>query len=132
MIFAVMLVTLAGVLDKIAINASNAVYYSFVSTIGAVIVLFATLCIYKINELSLLKDNVRNLSLIGTLQGSTYTTYLLALSAGPIAYVAAIRSSNVLIGSLLGILVLKEKFTVYKAVSFVLILVGGALLALGS
>jgi uncharacterized membrane protein len=132
MIFAVMLVTLAGVLDKIAINASNAVYYSFVSTVGAVLVLFVTLYIYKINELSMLKNNVKNLGLIGTLQGSTYTTYLLALSAGPIAYVAAIRSSNVLIGSLLGILVLKEKFTVYKAVSFVLILMGGALLALGS
>lgn len=132
MIFAVMLVTIAGVLDKIAINASNAVYYSFVSTVGAVMVLFVTLYIYKINELSMLKDNLKNLGLIGTLQGSTYTTYLLAISAGPIAYAAAIRSSNVLIGSILGILILKEKLTVYKAVSFVLILVGGALLALGS
>lgn len=132
MIFAVMLVTIAGVLDKIAINASNAVYYSFVSTVGAVLVLFVTLYIYKINELSMLKNNLKNLGLIGTLQGSTYTTYLLAISAGPIAYAAAIRSSNVLIGSILGILILKEKLTVYKAVSFVLILVGGALLALGS
>lgn len=132
MIFAVMLVTIAGVLDKIAINASNAVYYSFVSTVGAVLVLFVTLYIYKINELSMLKNNLKNLGLIGTLQGSTYTTYLLAISAGLIAYAAAIRSSNVLIGSILGILILKEKLTVYKAVSFVLILVGGALLALGS
>lgn len=132
MIFAVMLVTIAGVLDKIAINASNAVYYSFVSTVGAVMVLFVTLYIYKIDELSMLKNNLKNLGLIGTLQGSTYTTYLLAISAGPIAYAAAIRSSNVLIGSILGILILKEKLTVYKAVSFVLILVGGALLALGS
>jgi uncharacterized membrane protein len=132
MLFAVMLVTLAGVLDKVAINASNAVYYSFASTVGAVIVLFVTLCIYKINEFTELKKNIKNLGLIGTLQGSSYTTYLLALSTGPIAYVAALRSSNVLIGSLLGIVVLKEKLTAYKVVSFALILVGGTLLALGS
>lgn len=132
MIFAVMLVTMAGVLDKVAINASNAVYYSFVSTIGAVLVLFVVLCMYKINEFSLLKNNVKNLGLIGALQGSSYTTYLLALSAGPIAYVAAIRSSNVLIGSLLGIIILKETFTIYKAASFILILIGGILLALGA
>lgn len=132
MIFAVLLVTLAGVLDKIAINASNAVYYSFLSTLGAVLVLFTTLCIYKINEFAALKSSFKNLGVIATLQGSSYTTYLLALSAGPIAYVAAIRSSNVLIGSLLGIIVLKENLTVCKVVSFALILVGGALLALGS
>ena len=132
MLFAVILVTLAGVLDKVAINASNAVYYSFASTVGAVVVLFATLCMYKINEFTELKKNVKNLGVIGTLQGSSYTTYLIALSAGPIAYVAAIRSSNVLIGSILGIVVLKEKLTIYKAVSFGLILVGGTLLALGS
>lgn len=132
MLFAVMLVTMAGVLDKVAINASNAVYYSFASTVGAVVVLFATLCIYKINEFSEVKKNLKSLGVIGTLQGSSYTTYLVALSAGPLAYVAAIRSSNVLIGSLLGIVVLKEKLTVYKVVSFALILVGGALLALGS
>lgn len=132
MLFAVMLVTFAGVLDKIAINASNAVYYSFISTTGAVLVLFTTLCIYKIDEFSLLKKNIKILGIIGTLQGSSYTTYLLALSAGPIAYVAAIRSSNVLIGSLLGIVVLKEKLTAYKVVSFILILAGGTLLALGS
>jgi uncharacterized membrane protein len=132
MIFAVMLVTLAGVLDKVAINASNAIYYSFMSTVGAVLVLFTILCIFKINEYAVIKKSVKNLGVIGTVQGSSYMTYLLALSAGPVAYVAAIRSSNVLIGSLLGILVLKEKLTVYKAVSFILILVGGALLALGS
>lgn len=132
MLFAVMLVTLAGVLDKVAINASNAVYYSFASTVGAVVVLFATLCIYKINEFTELKKNIKNLGMIGTLQGSSYTSYLLALSTGPIAYVAALRSSNVLIGSLMGIVLLKEKITVYKVVSFALILVGGTLLALGS
>jgi len=132
MLFAVVLVTLAAILDKIAINASNAVYYSFVSTVGAVLVLLMTLVLCKINEFAQLKQNIKSLGLIGTLQGSTYATYLLALATGPVAYVAAIRSTNVLLGSLLGIFVLKESFTIYKAVSFILILVVGTLLAIGS
>jgi uncharacterized membrane protein len=132
MLYAVILVTLAGVLDKIAINASSALYYSFASTIGAVLVLHATMRIYKVNELRNLRPIGRNLSALGTLQGSSYTTYLLALSAGPVAYVSAIRSANVLIGALLGIAVLKEKLTIYKLISFSLILMGTVLMALGS
>jgi uncharacterized membrane protein len=132
MIGTVMLVTLAGILDKIAINTSNALFYSFMSTLGAVIVLYLTLRIYRVNELAKLKASFKNLGAIGTLQGSSYTTYLLALSAGPVAYVSAIRSTNVLIGAVLGIVVLKEALTRFKVTSFVLILIGGVLLALGS
>jgi uncharacterized membrane protein len=132
MIFTVMLVTLAGILDKIAINASSAIFYSFMSTLGAVAILYLTLRIYRVNDWAKLKMSFKNLGVIGTLQGSSYTTYLLALSAGPVAYVSAIRSANVLIGAVLGIVVLKEAITRFKMVSFVLILAGGVLLALGS
>lgn len=132
MLLAVILVTVAGVLDKIAIRASNAIFYSFASTVGAATVLFVTLGMYKINEFALLKSNVRNLGIIGTLQGSSYTTYLVALSAGPIAYVSAIRSTNVLVGSILGIALLKEQLSGYKIASFALIFAGGVLLALFS
>lgn len=132
MLYVVVLVTLAGVLDKIAIDASNAAYYSFVSTVGGVLVLYATLRLRNINELGRLRPMIKNLGATGTFQGSSYTTYLLALSAGPVAYVSAIRSANVLIGALLGITLLKEKMTTYKLASFALILIGALLLALGS
>ena len=132
MLFAVMLVTIAGVLDKIAIQASGAVYYSFASTIGAVVVLFCILWLRGINELSSIMPRIKEVGMIGSLQGASYTTYLMAIGAGPIAYVAAIRSSNVLMGSLLGIIKLGEQFTAAKKLSYALITFGGILLAVGS
>lgn len=132
MLIAVLLVTAAGVVDKIAIQASEAIYYSFASTLGAVIVLFVCLQYQHIHEFAEVKTHLRELFVIGTLQGSSYTSYLLALSLGPLAYVTSIRSSSVLIGSLLGIFILKEKMTTAKTISFVLIALGGIVLAIGS
>lgn len=132
MLCSVLLVTAAGVLDKIAISASEPIYYSFVSTVGAVIVLGAALKWKKVNQLAALKKSARSLALIGTLQGASYTTYLLAVSMGPLAYVSSIRSTNVLIGSVLGIVLLKERLTRPKLASFVLITAGGIVLAIGA
>jgi uncharacterized membrane protein len=132
MLFGVMLVTAAAVLDKIAIQASDAVYYSFASTLGAVIALSITYIIYRVDEMKAMRKNLRELSLIGTFQGVSYLTYLLAIGAGPIAYVTSIRGSNVLMGSLLGIVLLKERLTRPKIASFFLITVGSILLAIGS
>jgi uncharacterized membrane protein len=132
MLLAVALVTIAGVLDKIAIEASNATFYSLMSTIGAIFVLYTTMRIRKISEIHLLKRRMANLSITGLLQGSSYTSYLIALSLGPIAYVSAIRSSNVLMGAMLGIVLLKERLTLPKVISSILILIGGVVLAIGS
>lgn len=132
MLFAVMLVTIAGVLDKIAIQASDAVYYGFATTIGAIVVLFCTLCVLRINEFAVLLPRIKDVGVIGSLQGASYTTYLMAIGAGPVAYVASIRSSNVLMGSLLGIMLLGERFTSAKKISYMLIGLGGVLLAVGS
>lgn len=132
MLLAVTLVTFAGVLDKVAIKAANATFYSLISTIGAVIVLYASIRIRKVREFHLMKDYAANLSLTGMLQGSSYTSYLIALSLGPIAYVSAIRSSNILMGAMLGIILLKEKLTLPKILSSILIFIGGVVLAVGS
>lgn len=132
MLYAVLLVTVAAVLDKIAIQASSAIYYSFASTIGAVVVLFCMLLFGGTNELSLVIPRRKEISIIGSLQGASYTTYLMAIGSGPVAYVASIRSSNVLMGSLLGIMLLGERFTVAKKISYALIGLGGVLLAVGS
>lgn len=58
--------------------------------------------------------------------------HLLAMAAGPIAYVTAIRSSNILVGAVFGIVLLKEQLTKPKLLSFGLILVGSIVLAVGS
>jgi len=132
MLFNVMLITAAGVLDKIAIQASDAVFYSFASTIGAIIGLFLIYSVYKVDELKKVRNHLGELGLIGSFQGVSYLTYLFAIGAGPIAYVTAIRGSNVLIGAFLGIVLLKERLTRPKIASFILIAVGSILLAVGS
>jgi drug/metabolite transporter (DMT)-like permease len=131
-LMAVLLLTAVAVLDKIAIKASEAIYFSFLSTIGAVLVLFVTACICRVREGKALQAKLPQLGILGSLQGGSYTTYLLAMSLGPVAYVSAIRSSNILIGSLLGVILLKESFTTNKKLSLVLIACGSALLMLGS
>jgi len=132
MLYGVMLVTAAGVLDKIAIDASNAIYYSFFSTIGAVISIGILLRLKRINDFDILRKNIREVGIMGSLQGASYTTYLMAIAVGPLAYVTAVRSSNILIGAILGILILKEKITFPKIASFVLITLGSIILAVGS
>jgi uncharacterized membrane protein len=132
MLLSVVLVTIAGVLDKIAIEASNGAFYSLTSIVSAVVVLSISRRLQKVHDFAKVCHMLKNLVVTGTLQGTSYTAYLLAMAAGPIAYVTAIRSSNVLIGALLGIILLKERFTKPKALSFGLILVGGIVLAIGS
>ncbi len=130
MLAGVLLVTVVSIFDKIAINASNPLFYSLVSTLGAIITLFIAMAISN--------QNIRNtqsvmpkLGIIGGLQGVTYATYLLAIGSGPIAYITAIRGSNILIGSIIGIIIFKEKLTKAKILSYLLIIFGSVLISLG-
>lgn len=132
MFLVVILITISSVLDKIAVEASNATFYSLMSTIGGVLVLYASMRLRKVSELRQLTGRISNLSITGLLNGSSYTSYLIALGLGPIAYVSAMRSSNILMGAMLGIVLLKEKMTLPKVLSSILIVIGGIVLAIGS
>ncbi|MFA5004463.1 MAG: EamA family transporter [Candidatus Saccharimonadales bacterium] len=127
-----LMVSVAGVLDKKAIDASGANYYSFVSTLGAVVTLYLSARICGVKEAPQIKLHKKSLAITGTLFGLSYGAYILALSTGPLAYVTALRSSSaLLIGSLIGFRLLKEAFTKPKAIALLLILAGSTLLALG-
>ena len=132
MLAGVLLVALVSVLDKVAIQNSNPLFYSFASSLGALLTLFVAMIISKQRITSNIRPFAKQISLIGTLQGASYATYLLAIASGPIAYVSALRSTNILFGSLLGVIVLREKLTKPKLVSFVLIIMGALLLTFGS
>lgn len=132
MLAGVLLVTFVSLLDKIAIQASNPMFYSLVSTLGAMLTLFVAMRISKQRITASMRPLAKQLSIIGTLQSTTYVTYLLAVAAGPIAYVSALRSTNILMGSILGILIFKEKLTKPKIISFVLIITGAVFLTFGS
>jgi uncharacterized membrane protein len=131
-LFGLILNVMAGVLDKRAIDASGAMYYSFVSTLGAVAVMFILARVTGVSELPQIKQYAKPLLLAGLLFGLSYAAYILALVSGPLAYVMAIRSScALLIGSLIGFWFLKEPFTKPKYVALILIFIGSTLLAAG-
>jgi drug/metabolite transporter (DMT)-like permease len=132
MLAGVLLVTLVSIMDKVAIHASNPLFYSLATTVGSLCTLSLAMRISKQRVTASVRPLVKRLGVVGTLQGTTYVTYLLAVASGPIAYVSALRSTNILMGSLLGVFIFREKLTKPKVISFVLIIAGAAFLTLGS
>jgi uncharacterized membrane protein len=126
-----LMVVAASILDKKAINASEPLYYSFVSTLGAVVALYVSAKLHGVKERSETRKHARPLMVAGTLFGLAYGTHMLALATGPLAYVSAVRSSGALmIGSLMGIFFLKETVTKPKVIALVLIVAGSLMLGL--
>jgi uncharacterized membrane protein len=126
----VILSTAAGVLDIIAIRASEPIYYCFVCTLGASIVLYITSLLFRVKEYAEVKQNIKSLSVAGTMFGGTFAMYLLALSTGPLAYVTAIRTSSMLIGTVIAGTYLKESITKVKIVALIFIGAGSVILGL--
>lgn len=129
-LFSLLLSTLAGILDTVAMRASEPIYYCFVSTLGAAVALFVTAVLFKVKEYAQVKQNMMQLSLAGTAFGTSYAAYLLALNAGPLAYVTTIRSSSMLLGAMIGAIYLKESITRVKIIAVVLIAIGSIILGL--
>lgn len=132
MLIGVTLTSLVTLLDKIAIKASNPLFYSFTTTLLSVITLCVAARLLKQNIIADLRLHAKKLGVIGTLQGATFTTYNLAIAVGPIAYVFALRSSNILMGAILGVALFHEKLTKAKIFAFVLIIIGSLLLTIGA
>lgn len=128
MLAGVLLVSFVSLLDKIALQAANPLMYSLASTIGAIITLHFSVFVSRQKLTMQLAQFAKPMELIGSLQGITYATYLLAVSMGPLAYVSALRSTNILMGSVLGILVLGETLTKAKILSYMCIVFGAMLL----
>ncbi|MBP7807173.1 EamA family transporter [Candidatus Saccharibacteria bacterium] len=132
MLASMLLITVAGVLEKVAVQASNPQFYSFASSVGAILTLSIAMRLSKQQITRVVLPLAKRISSIGALYSTSYATYLLAIAAGPIAYAAALRSTNILIGSLLGIVLFREKLTKPKVVSFLLIIAGALCLTFGS
>lgn len=127
----VCLVALAGVLDSIAIRASNPLYFCLVSTIGAVLVLYGMTHARRVPSGSISRKHVPALTVAGTLFSFTYIAYTMALNSGPLGYVNAIRGgAGVLAESLIGFELLKERITPNKLLGLELVVAGSTLLAL--
>lgn len=132
MLCAIVLATLAAMFDTIAIRASNPVFYSFVSTLGAVPVLYASARFTGVKEGQAIRQRLPGLTTAGILFGFSYSTYLLAIATGPLAYVSAVRGSSIFMGTVIGIFWLKERVTRQKLFAFAGMAVGLTIFAVAS
>lgn len=132
MLVSVLLIAIVSIFEKTAVKASNPLFYSFSNTLGAILTLSVAMRISKQRITTSLRPIINQIGLIGILQSSTYLTFLLAIASGPIGYVSALRSTNILIGSVIGILVYKEKITRPKIISLFLIITGAICITFGS
>lgn len=126
-----MSLALGSTLDKIAIGVSNPLFYSFVNTLGATIILFVFAAKFNKRLISVVRHNFKGFFFIGVTQAFAFTFFMLALSVGLVGYVGAIKSSNVVIGSLLGIFLFKERANKNMLIAFVSILIGFFFLGMG-
>ena len=117
-------------LDKISMQVSNPVFYSFVNTLGATIIFLILMRFYKEKGSFV---NMRRefwlLTLLGIFQAIGYISFIYAIGNGPVSYVLALRSGSFLLVALYGILFLRENMTNRKLVALTLFLAGAVALA---
>ena len=123
--------SIGGVLDKVAISASNPYLYGFINVLGGMFVMLSITLVNGAKNKKAIGKNIGYILLIGLVQAIGYTARNLALSSGFVAYAVAIISSNILLASIFGAIVFKEKLTANKISSFALIIVGFIILAIG-
>jgi transporter family protein len=120
----------AGILDVIVVKVSDPIYYAFIDTLGAVIVLYITSLIFRIRENGKIKQNLKSLIIAGFCYGGTYVAYLIAISIAHLAYVSTLRTSGIIIFSAAIGWYLKESITKLKILALVLIALGSVILGL--
>jgi uncharacterized membrane protein len=130
MLGSLLLASFTGILDVIVIKASDPVYYAFVDTLGAVVVLYVTSLVIGAREIGKVKQNIKSLGIAGFCYGGTYLAYLVALNSAPLAYVSTLRTSGILISSAAIGWYLKESITKLKIVALGIIIAGSIILGL--
>ena len=129
MIISTICTAIGTTLDKVSINVSTPVFYSFVNTLGASIIFLVLIYVYKQKtEIPKIKTMLLPFSIFGIFQAAYYTLSMFALSYGPTSYVLAVRSASFLFAALFAFFIMREKFSSRKIFAFVLFLAGIILL----
>ena len=121
---------LASSLDKVAITASTAVFYSVVNMIISILILFVY--VYSAGQqkdLKKMKPLFGKILLVGSLLTVSFVGAELAFSYGPTAYVLAIRNGAFVLTTIWAVIKLKESFSLQKGIAIALFFAGGLLLA---
>jgi len=132
MVLAMFCIAIGSSLDKVAIQVSNPVFYGFMNTLGASVVFFVLIYLYKEkHSLKQMRSTKWLLPfiLLGVLQAISFTSSMYAFKYGPVSYVLSIRAGSYILAGLYGIIVLKETFSTRKAIALLFFLTGVIALA---
>jgi transporter family protein len=113
---AIMLIfySLGVIIDKQAITGTNPYFYAFINYVLVSISLFVIAKIKASTYFWQIRHNLSTFSLLGCIVFAYTLPRNLALSTGNPSYVSAILSSSVIISTLLGLIILKEKQAAVK------------------
>lgn len=125
-------VSVNSTLGGLSIQASGPIFYALISTCVGCIIQFVIAKILVGNKDKPNFEQIKTFALTGNLNGLAYIFYSMAVASGPIAYVAAVRSSGSTISALFGIIFLKEQITLNKLFALFIIFSSSILLALTS
>jgi len=110
--------------DKLAISVIPPVSLNVIENLGQVLVL-GILQVRNIGVVSRQwKSNWFKMAIAGGLAGLSYILVLIVLTEVPVSLVAPVRESSIVICSLLGVYLLKEKFNFNKIIGSLIIFTG--------
>ncbi len=114
-----------SIVDKIAVQFINPVIYIWsMFLVSSLFLAPYMLFNYKETVLGISKQYFWHAVIIGVGSIGTYLMILFAFTMGPVGYVVAIREFSVVIGSLLGIVLLKERISALKLTAISVIVIG--------
>ena len=124
-------IAIYSITDKLAVIATNPLVYNWWVFAGNSI-LWTPFVWRRFNfraNLDELRDNWRNVMVVGALSVGAYAAALTALSLTSASYVVAGRSLSVIVGASIGSFMLKERFGTARIVGAALMVVGLAVIA---
>jgi len=112
-------------IDKVGVRYVDPVYYYFLVLVVSIIGLLPYLWLRKREEtVAELRGHWRSILVVGATIVVGYLVILFVLQTSPVSYATSVRGISVVFGALMGVLVLKEKFTLPKLVGAILMFAG--------
>ncbi len=132
MALAALCIAIGSSLDKISIEVSTPVFYSFANTLGAAIVLLVLSFAYGQGaELKKIPRLGWQLIPFGLVNALLYVAAMYAFVDAPTSYSLAVRSGSFIFAALWGVLILKEVVNARKLIAITLFIGGTFALAFG-
>ncbi len=118
------------IFDKLAVAIIPPIILNVIENLGQVLVLGSSLVNQKNKVLEQWRKNWFKMGIAGGFGGLSYILVLMVLTRIPVSYVSPVREISIVIGSILGIVFLKETFNMQKIIGSIVIFIGVILIVL--